>query len=284
MRRFFIITNRGKDPGMKETTRIRNYLESRGAFCEVAEMEKSCDKHGGGYYSCKVPKDAECCIVLGGDGTMLQAAANVLGMNIPLIGVNLGTIGYLADVELSDAESAMDKLLNDEYEIEDRMMLQGVLCQGEEKGVINYALNDIVIARCSSLQVFSFNVYVNDQLLSSYQADGIILSSPTGSTAYNMSAGGPIVDPRARIMLLTPICPHAATARTIVLSENDKVTIEIGEGRSDNVQRLEASLDGGTRMIMVSGDKIDITAATQVTKILKLSSESFLNTLRKKLV
>ena len=284
MRRFFIISNRSKDPGMKETERIRQYLEAHGAFCEVAEIERCADKNGGRKYSCQVPKDAECCIVLGGDGTMLQAAGNVLGMNIPIIGVNLGTLGYMAEVEIADAESAMDKLLNDEYEIEDRMMLQGVLCQGEEKGVINYALNDIVIARCSSLQVFSFNVYVNDLPLSSYQADGIILSSPTGSTAYNMSAGGPIVDPRAQIMLLTPICPHAATARTIVLSVNDKVTIEIGKGRGDSVQRLEASLDGGKRMIMESGDKIDITKATQVTKIVKLSSESFLNTLRKKLV
>ncbi len=269
---------------MKATARIRDYLEANGAFCEVAEDERFSDKNGSREYSYKIPNNVECCIVLGGDGTMLQAAGNVLGKNIPLIGVNLGTLGYMAEVELSDAESAMDKLLNDEYEIEDRMMLQGVLCQGEEKGVINYALNDIVIARCSSLQVFNFNVYVNDLPLSSYQADGIILSSPTGSTAYNMSAGGPIVDPRARIMLLTPICPHAATARTIVLSENDKVTIEIGKGRGDSVQRLEASLDGGRRMIMESGDRIDITAARQVTKILKLSSESFLNILRKKLV
>ena len=269
---------------MRETERIRKYLESHGAFCEVAEVEQSAGKNGSREYSCKIPKDAECGIVLGGDGTMLQAAGNVLGLNIPILGVNLGTLGYLAEVELADAESAMDKLLNDEYEIEDRMMLQGVLCQGEEEGVINYALNDIVIARCSSLQVFNFNVYVNDLPLSSYAADGIILSSPTGSTAYNMSAGGPIVDPRAQIMLLTPICPHAATARTIVLSVNDKVTIEIGKGRSDSVQRLEASLDGGRRMIMESGDRIDITKASQVTKIVKLSSESFLNTLRKKLV
>ncbi|SDB43672.1 NAD(+)/NADH kinase [Butyrivibrio sp. INlla16] len=283
MRRFFIITNRGKDPGMKATLRIRDYLEQKGAFCEVAEIESTANKNGKEYF-CKVPDCVECCIVLGGDGTMLQAAGNVLGKNIPLIGVNLGTLGYMAEVDLSEVESAMDKLLNDEYEIEDRMMLQGVLCQGEEKGVINYALNDIVIARCSSLRVFNFNVYVNDLPLTTYQSDGIILSSPTGSTAYNMSAGGPIVDPKARILLLTPICPHAANGRTIVLSENDKVTIEIGKGSGDCTLELEASLDGRKRMMMKSGDRIDITAAKQVTKILKLSSESFLNILRKKLV
>ncbi|WP_408070707.1 NAD(+)/NADH kinase [Butyrivibrio sp. JL13D10] len=284
MKRFFIIANKSKDPDMKETARIREYLELHGATCEVAEMERADDSNGNREYICRVPEDFECCIVLGGDGTMLQAARNVLGRNIPIIGVNLGTLGYMTEVELSEAENAMDKLLADDYEIEDRMMLQGILCQGEEQGVVNYALNDIVIARCSSLQVFSFNVYVNDMPLTSYQADGIILSSPTGSTAYNMSAGGPIVDPKAQILLLTPICAHTANARTILLSEKDKVTIEIGKGRGDSVQRLEASFDGGKRVIMESGDRIDISRAEQTTRILKLSSESFLNILRKKLV
>ncbi len=283
MKRFFIITNKSKDPEMKETARIRKYLEAHGATCEVAEMERVC-AGSGPEYTCDVPESSECCIVLGGDGTMLQAARNVLEKNLPLIGVNLGTLGYMTEVELSEAESAMDKLLADDYEIEDRMMLQGILCQGEEKGNKNYALNDIVIARCSSLQAYNFNVYVNDMPLTSYKADGIILSSPTGSTAYNMSAGGPIVDPKAQILLLTPICSHTANSRTIVLSENDKVTIEAGVGRGDSVQRLEASFDGGKRVIMESGDKIDITRAEQVTRILKLSSESFLNILRKKLV
>ncbi len=284
MKRFFIFTNKSKDPEMKETARIRSYLEAHGAICEVAEMERAVDASGNREYLCTVPEESECCIVLGGDGTMLQASRNVLEKNIPLIGVNLGTLGYMTEVELSEAESAMDKLLNDEYEIEDRMMLQGVLCQGEEKGITNYALNDIVIARCSSIQVFSFNVYVNDMPLTSYQADGIILSSPTGSTAYNMSAGGPIVDPKAQILLLTPICSHNANSRTILLSEKDKVTIEIGEGRGGCIQKLEASFDGGKRIIMESGDRIEISRAEPVTRILKLSSESFLNILRKKLV
>ncbi|WP_029320711.1 NAD(+)/NADH kinase [Butyrivibrio sp. AE3004] len=284
MKRFFIITNRNKDPKMKETLRIREYLEAHGGQCKVAEMEKNSGENDSSEYLCEVPDNYECCIVLGGDGTMLQAAGNVREKNLPIIGVNLGTLGYMAEVELSEVEEAMDKLLNDEYEIEDRMMLQGVPCQGEDKGVGTYALNDIVIARCSSLQVYNFNVFVNDMPLTSYQADGIIVSTPTGSTAYNMSAGGPIVDPKAQILLLTPICSHNAYARTIVLSEHDRVTIEIGKGRGGNIQKLEASFDGGKRMMMQSGDKIDITAAKEVTRILKISKESFLNILRKKLV
>ena len=285
MKHFFIITNTSKDPALVETNRIKDYLEEHGAEVTLAEqvMVSSNDEKKPRFTS-EVPEDAEVCVVLGGDGTMLQAAANVIDKDIPIIGVNLGTVGYLAEVDKEDAMNAMDKLLADDFGIENRMMLSGVLQQGEDAGKVNHALNDIVIARCSSIQVLNFNIFVNDMPLTQYHADGIILSSPTGSTGYNMSAGGPIVDPSAQILLLTPICPHTINARTIVLSEHDKVTVEIGEGRGGADQIVEATLDGSNRKIMKSGDRIDICASDKVTKIVKLSSESFLNTLRKKLV
>ncbi len=284
MNRFFIMTNKSKDPELKDTLRIRDYLGKRGAKCRIAEFRRSDEGSSEkGRYVCDVPEDTDICIVLGGDGTMLQAAANVIDKDIPIIGVNLGTLGYLAEVEMASFEEAMDKLLAGEYEIEERMMLQGVLRQGEDAGKVCYALNDIVV-RASTLQVYSFNIYVNDMPLTSYQADGIILSSPTGSTGYNMSAGGPIVDPKAQILLLTPICPHTINTRSIVLSEHDRVTVEIDKGRGNNIQILEAAMDGGEHKVMKSGDRIDISAADKVTKIVKLSSESFLNILREKLV
>ncbi|WP_026497214.1 NAD(+)/NADH kinase [Butyrivibrio sp. WCD3002] len=285
MKHFFIITNTSKDPELAETYRIKDYLEEHGAEVTLAEQVMvSSDDEKKPRFTSDVPGDAEICVVLGGDGTMLQAAANVIDKNIPIIGVNLGRIGYLAEVDIDDARNAMDRLLANDFEIEERMMLKGVLLQGEDAGKVNHALNDIVIARCSSIQVLNFNIFVNNMPLTQYQADGIILSSPTGSTGYNMSAGGPIVDPSAQILLLTPICPHTINARTIVLSEHDKVTVEIGEGRGGADQIVEATLDGSNRKIMKSGDRIDICASDKVTKIVKLSSESFLNTLRKKLV
>ncbi len=285
MEKFCIVTNRNKDKDLQLTDHIKYYLEQRGKTCIIAKEKTEEDpllvtrRH-----LSVIPEDTDLCIVLGGDGTMLQAAGSMTDKDIPLLGINLGTIGYLTEVELSDLDKALDKLLNDDFQTEDRMMLQGVLMQGDNKGVVNYALNDIIIARCSSLQIYNFNIYVNDKLLTSYQADGIILSTPTGSTAYNMSAGGPIVDPKAQILLLTPICPHAANARTIVLSVNDRVTVEIGQGRFDSEQIVEVSLDGARRQIMKSGERIDISAADKVTKVIKLSSESFVNILRKKIV
>ncbi|MBE5860491.1 MAG: NAD(+)/NADH kinase [Butyrivibrio sp.] len=283
MEHFFIITNKSKDPELEATNRVCEFLKQNGATCTIFDADITSEKYevtG----KLNIPENAECCIVLGGDGTMLQAARCVFERDIPILGINLGTIGYLAEVEMADLESALAKLLNDEFEIEQRMMLKGVLKTEGKPNLVNYALNDIVIARCSSLKVHNFNIYVNDMLLTSYQADGIIISSPTGSTAYNMSAGGPIVDPKAQILLLTPICPHNLNKSTIVLSEHDRITVEIGKGRAGASQKLEVSLDGGSGRYMVSGDRVDITAADKVTRIVKLRSESFLNTLRKKLV
>ena len=283
MKRFFIMTNRSKDPDLVETTKIKDYLTSKGAHCGVAEFVKVLSAGSGKCrYSCEVPDDTDICIVLGGDGTMLEAAANVLDKDIPIIGVNLGKLGYLAEVEMSTYETAMDKLIAGEYEIEERMMLKAVFRQGEDEDKVFYALNDIVV-RSSLLQVSSFNIYVNDMPLTKYTADGIILSTPTGSTGYNMSAGGPIVDPQAQLLLLTPICPHTINSRSIVLPQKDIVTVEIDKER-ENMKGLEAAMDGGAPRAMRSGDKIDMSVADKVTRIVKLSSESFLNTLREKLV
>ncbi len=284
MKHFFLMTNRSKDPDLTETKKICEYLKSKGASCSMAEFVRAGNAGSGKCrYVCEVPDDTDICIVLGGDGTMLQAAANVIDKDKPIIGVNLGTIGYLAEVDMAEYREAMDKLIAGEYEIEERMMLQGVFRQGEDEDKTFYALNDIVV-RSSLLQVSSFNIYVNDMPLTKYEADGIILSSPTGSTGYNMSAGGPIVDPKAHILLLTPICPHTINSRSIVLSENDRVTVEIDSGRGDGIKGLEAAMDGGEPRVMRSGDRIDISSADRVTRIVKLSSESFLNTLREKLI
>jgi NAD+ kinase len=223
MKYFFIITNQSKDENLRITEYIRNYLERHGKKCDIAEYQGNADKNGtldARDYVCSIPEDVDCCIVLGGDGTMLQASHNVLGRDIPILGVNLGTLGYLAEIEKSGIDDALKQLLNEHYVIENRMMLRGVM-QGD---IHDEALNDIVIARKESLQVISFNIYVNGMFLNNYHADGMIISTPTGSTGYNMSAGGPIVEPGAQMILLTPICPHTLTTRSIVLSADDTVT------------------------------------------------------------
>lgn len=145
------------------------------------------------------------------------------------------------------------------------------------------ALNEIAITRKGSLQIIVFYIYVNGQLLHTCHADGILVATPTGSTGYNLSAGGPIVEPHAELILLTPICPHSMNSRTIVLSAQDRVVIEIGENKKGSKQEVEACFDGSVAMAMHTGDRMEIRKAGKVTEMLKLNQDSFVEVLRKKM-
>lgn len=284
MKNFYIITNIQKDESLETTNFIRNYLEEKGCRCLVYEEKNDYDT---GKYrftnACLVPDNIEAVLVLGGDGTLIQAARDLLDKNIPLLGVNLGTLGYLAEVEKQNIIPALNKLIVDEYAVEERMLLQGTVIQNSKVIEQDIALNDIVISRSGHLRVINFNIYVNGEFLNSYTADGIIVSTPTGSTGYNLSAGGPIVSPAASMIVITPICPHTLNTRSIVLSEQDEVVVEIGQGRKQEMEEARATYDGDTTIEMCTGDKIKIVKSEKQTKILKISNLSFLEVLRRKM-
>ncbi len=283
MDNFFVITNKEKDEGLKLTGHIADYLKEHGKKCYISEDYRA-DVNGddrASRYMYDIPMDVDCCIVLGGDGTMLQAAHNVVGRDIPLLGVNLGTLGFLTEVETGSIDDALAQLLSGRFSIERRMMIRGEI---NRDGNVEYALNDIVITRRAVLQVISFNIYVNDKLLHIYHADGVIVSTPTGSTGYSMSAGGPIVEPGAQMLLLTPICPHDMTPRSIVLSPDDKVTVEICEGKGGRRQQIEASFDARLHKSVSDLDKVEIKRADMMTSIIRLNQISFLELLHRKLI
>ena len=271
MKKIGIVINEGKDPDFVIANRICHYLEERGASCIMANTAG------------EIKEEVECMLILGGDGTMLQAARENVGKGIPLLGVNLGTLGYLTEVETHNMEEAWDKLLNDEYEIEERMMLCGEIKGKNRNEMISPALNDISITRCGSLQIIKLKIYVNGEFLCEWNADGIIISTPTGATGYNMSAGGPLVEPSAWLIVLTPICAHTLNARSIILRAEDVVEIEIPSARAGKKQFVEANLDGSKRTDMETGDRIYISKAENTTKIIKLSKVSFLEMLHKKM-
>ena len=280
MKYFYLITNEVKDPEGFYTRKITAYLAAHGG-------KVVCTEHAASYPKlCKPdlakPEVPDCILVLGGDGTLLRAARNLLNQDIPLLGINLGTLGYLAEVEIAAIEEALDKLLADRFTREERMMLEGQV-RRQDMAEQNYALNDIVISRCGSLQVLTFQIYVNGQFLNSYSADGMIVATPTGSTGYNMSAGGPIVEPGASLLLLTPICPHTLNTRSIVLAPDDEIRIEIPRGKDGQRQTVEASYDGSHKVRLQTGDSIVIRRADKTTGILKLNTESFLTMLHKKM-
>lgn len=278
MEQFCIVTNKTKDKNLEITGYIKKYLEGHGKKCIVAESAgKPASDAIGREFMSSVPEDSDCCIVLGGDGTMLEAARSLAFLDIPIIGVNLGTMGYLAEVEKSNIDEALSRLISGEYEIEDRMMLHGSI-NGKE----DYALNDIVISRASAIQAINYNIYVDDLLLCSYHADGIIISTPTGSTGYNMSAGGPIVEPSGNMILLTPICPHTLNSRSMVLSADKSITIELTDGSRKHDNKVVAAFDGSGVIDMNVGDRIEIGKSGKKTKILRLNRVSFLEVLSKK--
>lgn len=211
MERFFVVTNEGKDKDGQVTGRVKALLEARGkscTLCEDAWKDMTADS---------MPKDIDCAIVIGGDGTLI-GVARLLKKEVPIMGINMGTLGYLTEIEVDRIEESLDQILSGHYMLEDRMMLDGIFDDGGE----NVALNDIVLSRKGNLRIIHFNVYVNGTLLNSYEADGIVISTPTGSTAYNLSAGGPIVEPTASLIVITPICSHALNTSSIVLSAEDE--------------------------------------------------------------
>lgn len=269
-KQFLIYTNRHKDKGLAVTERIRSYLEKRG--------QKVLLKTEGADWN----EAADCMIVLGGDGTMLRAARETRELNIPMIGVNLGTLGYLTEIEPDHLEEALERLMEGDYERESRMMLHG-RAYLKKSGAEDWALNDIVIARSGPLQIIRFNIYVNGQFLNAYCADGMIVTTPTGSTGYNLSAGGPLVAPQAKLIMLTPICPHTLNQRSIILSPEDVIEIEIPRSGDGGEQTLEASFDGGRGIPLCTGERIRIVQSQKVTEFIRLNRVSFLEVLHGKL-
>lgn len=282
MEHFYVITNPTKDAELKTAHSIREYLIRQGKTCIVDMGTKRPDKEGYTYKE-QISEDIDCIIVLGGDGTLLQAVIDLAEKDIPFLGINLGTLGFLAEVNKSGIEASLDKLIQDDYEIEKRMMLVGKSYGEEGMKDTARALNDIVITRKGSLQIINFNIYVNGKFLHHYHADGMIVCTPTGSTGYSLSAGGPIVEPKASLIVLSPICPHSMQSRSIVLSSEDVITVEIEKGRDGDTQEVEAIFDGSHKVALRTGEKIEIRKSEKTTGIVKLSQASFLEVLHRKM-
>ena len=292
MKHFYLIANPSKQGTRQAAEQIMDYLRARGAFCEghAQKMRREVAVYG---YTDKswVPSQTQCVITLGGDGTLIQAARDLVDLQIPLIGVNMGNLGYLTQVAQGERLTPMlDALLEDRFRLERRMMLAGTVCKQDMADVgkaafgreqeVGIALNDIVLTRKDVMQVLKFQVYVNGELLTEYTADGMIVSTPTGSTAYNLSAGGPIVTPGAELIVLTPICPHSIHSRSIILSHRDTVGIRVLENAG---QKQMAVFDGDQMMDLGAGEVLEIRESDSSTTLIQLKDVPFLENIRKKL-
>ena len=254
MKYFYVIANPTREGTLAMAGFIKNYLEKLKMTCIVDAGTPKSDRDGYTYRE-QVSPEADCVIVLGGDGTLLQAAVDLAERDIPFLGINMGRLGFLAEVNRDGIESALQKLIRGEFTIEKRMMLLGRSYGTEGAGDEARALNDIVITRKGSLQIINFNIYVNGQLLHRFHGDGIIVATPTGSTQN----------------------------RSIVLSSEDKVTVEIERGRDGEAQEVEAIFDGCHKAALRTGERIEIRKSQKTTGIVKLSQVSFLEVLHRKL-
>lgn len=284
MKKFHVISNIDKDPGLKEAAKVCEYLLSKGCECAISQISRT-------YGDVSVPNkvideiasDCEAVIVMGGDGTIIQIASPLAKKEIPLLGINLGNLGYLAEVNRDNIEPTLNRLIDDDFNLEERMMLHGHVYLNGEDTAADRALNDVVISREGSLRIIRFEIYVNDRLLNTYEGDGVIVSTPTGSTGYSMSAGGPIVEPDAKVILITPVAAHTLNSRPIVLSPDDRLKIVIANNRNNAPQKVQACFDGGSCYAMSAGDYVEIRCANRITRVIKMSKESFLDTLARKI-
>lgn len=223
-------------------------------------------------------QDADLLICFGGDGTILHASKAATRLGIPVLGVNIGTMGFMAELESGDLD-LLRRLAANEYTIEERMMLR-VHAEHEGQTVLEEdALNDAVITKGAIARIIQLSVSCDDVEIMSFGGDGIIVCTPTGSTAYSMSAGGPIVEPTAQNIILTPICAHDMRTKTVVTAADHSISVEIGR-----IGRKSAflSVDGGRAVRLNTGDRVTITRSPYTTKLVHLTERSFFEIVKNK--
>lgn len=283
MNKFCVITNREKDTNLEITAKIVDYMSKNQKSCILLEGQNPVNCQNRFTDAKAIPEDTECAIVLGGDGTIIQAANDLAGKGIPILGINLGTLGFLAEIEKHNISEALDSLYTDQYSLENRMMLRGCIYSDGREVHSGIVLNDIVITRSGFSRIISVSIYVNDELVDRYRGDGVIISTPTGSTGYNLSSGGPVVKPDSRVMIITPICPHTLNSRSIVVSSEDSVKIKIDESKKTQEEEAIATFDGRMAILLQAEDIIEISKAEEETKLVKINHTSFFDILRTKI-
>ena len=283
MDRFYVISNIDRDPNGQAARAACDYLISKGKSCGYGSIDRmELNETSDAFTLSKVPEDTQCVIIMGGDGTIIQAAVYLAKKQIPIIGVNLGRLGFLAEIDKDSVYPALDRIIQGDYFLEERMMLSGTCISLNRESSETLAINDIVFTRSKAMRLLNYEIFVNGRLLTTVSGDGVIVSTPTGSTGYSMSAGGPIVEPDSMVILITPISDHKLNSRPIVLSPDDEIVIKVAESSFMEENPAQVSFDGGVTFNMSVGDEVKIKRAKEITRVIKISKESFLDIISRK--
>lgn len=268
-------------PAEKEALKLASWLQGKGLSVFLEEMQTP-DRHGTDKTpeSSSIPDSVDWLIVLGGDGTLLGAARQVGRYGVPILGVNLGGLGFMTEIPLKKLYHSVEMMLEGGLEWESRLMLEAVVVRAEEEVCRSIVLNDVVINKSALARILDMDVHIDDQFLTTFRADGLIVSTPTGSTAYNLSAGGPIVYPTLSDIILTPICPFTLTNRPIILSDTATVRIEIA---NEVYEEVALTLDGQVGFDLLLGDRVFIRKSEEQIRLIKSPHQTYFEILRTKL-
>ena len=217
-------------------------------------------------------------ISVGGDGTFIGASRNVVGTEIPILGLHLGGLGFLAEVLINNFHVKLNEFFAGNYKIETRKILEAEVEYATYTKKY-YAINDIIVHRSETMGMCKIDTFVDDEFLNTYRGDGLIISTPSGSTAYNMSAGGPIVLPQLDIVTLTPICPHSLSARPIIIGNDQVVTFDLESSH----KKIDLDIDGQQKISLMDVTKVNIKLSPDSLKVVRFSDYSFFRTLQTKL-
>ena len=284
--KIILSSNPYRDKGLRAALEAKHILEQTGA--EISICLPFVPKKGErfdipGYLPLssleKELPGADILICFGGDGTILHAARDATLHNVPIMGVNMGSVGFMAELERSEL-TQLQKLAKGQYNIEERMMLDVYVFRGDRLVSQNLALNDAVISKGSMARVAEMEVLADQIPVTEVTGDGVIVATPTGSTAYSMSAGGPIVEPMSKCIIVTPVCAHQLTARAMVLAPERSVSVCLPKG---NRKYLYLSVDGGKAVRLTGGDRVEIQKSACSTRLVRLTDRSFYQLINQKL-
>ncbi len=283
MKKVILCPNPYRDHDLKVAKKSRELLESLGfetSVCLPFQRDGYGEELGMPIKALHQEiKSANLLIAFGGDGTILHLARTVALHNVPVLGINLGSLGFMAELESNELERLHD-LVEWDFTVESRMMLDVTVIRDGRSVYNNIALNDAVISKGSIARVVRLEIFTEEGRLTRVGGDGVIVSTPTGSTGYSMAAGGPIVEPTARNLLLTPICPHSTRSSSYVLSPEHVITVEAADA---NRKFVYLSVDGGKAFSLKNGDKVRVSQSNHTTKLVRLSKKSFCEILDKKM-
>lgn len=274
------ILTKPKFPEVKGTLQdVVNWLRSRNINVILSQTSATLLGEQGGYHDVQLSSKADVLLVLGGDGTMLNAARLAAERSIPILGVNMGGLGFLTEVRLESLYPSLERVFANDYVLDERLMLRTHIHRHGETVAQGVVLNDVVISKGTLARMIELKIAIEGRFVTNLRSDGLIVSSPTGSTAYSLSAGGPIIDPAVQSLILTPVCPHTLTHRPLIVPGKDKIDLTL----TSTDPGAMATLDGQMGVPITQGDTVTIQTSENRTRLIRFPESNYYDVLREKL-